>query len=303
MKYSTSFLDLPRITIVTPSYNQGSSIEQTIKSIIMQNYPNLEYIIIDGGSTDGTVDIIRKYQLYLTYWVTEKDNGQSHAINKGWRRATGELVTWLNSDDYLEDGALQRVAQVYKDHQNEFIGLIYGRAKVISAEGETLATIGEPFDLNFCIKNLVDPMPQPSTFIVKGALDEVGFLDENLHYALDLDLFLRLSLVFNPVFVNEVWSVVRYTSETKTSQNPRGFLQDHIIMLEKLDSNSKYGEQIHPLKSAAYTSNYLRSARINLEAGRVKEALYDLSNALASNPGFMARKIINTALHGRFREL
>ncbi len=101
----------PRITIVTPSYNQGQYIEETILSVINQDYPNLEYIIIDGGSSDNTVEIIKKYSDRITYWISEKDNGQAHAINKGFRKATGDILNWLNSDDQLQPGALKIIAQ------------------------------------------------------------------------------------------------------------------------------------------------------------------------------------------------
>ncbi|MFW5887134.1 MAG: glycosyltransferase, partial [Bacteroidota bacterium] len=101
----------PKITFVTPSYNQGEFIEDTILSIINQNYPNLEYIIIDGGSKDNTVEIIKKYEQHITFWVSEKDNGQSHAINKGFARATGAWGIWINSDDMLAPGALHKIAE------------------------------------------------------------------------------------------------------------------------------------------------------------------------------------------------
>jgi glycosyltransferase involved in cell wall biosynthesis len=104
----------PKISIVIPSYNQGKYLEETILSVINQNYPNLEYVIIDDGSTDNSVEIIKKYEKYLTYWVSEKDNGQSDAINKGLKKCTGEIFNWLNSDDYLETNALFKIAEAYK---------------------------------------------------------------------------------------------------------------------------------------------------------------------------------------------
>jgi glycosyltransferase involved in cell wall biosynthesis len=109
-------MSTPKITIITPSYNQAEFISQTIDSVLSQNYSNLEYIIIDGGSTDGSVDIIKRHQKYLSYWTSEKDDGQSHAINKGLKIATGEIVNWLNSDDYLEPHALNVVADAFSNN-------------------------------------------------------------------------------------------------------------------------------------------------------------------------------------------
>ena len=106
----------PRITIITPSLNQGEFLEDTILSILNQNYPNLEYFIVDGGSTDNSVDIIKKYEHRIDWWVSEPDRGQSHAINKGLERATGDIINWINSDDLLFPGALQRVASCYQRH-------------------------------------------------------------------------------------------------------------------------------------------------------------------------------------------
>ena len=109
-------MNYPRISIVTPSFNQGKYIEQTIQSVLSQNYPNLEYIIIDGGSTDGTVEIIKKYEQQLTYWISEPDKGQTDAINKGFAKCTGEIFNWINSDDYYSPNSLHIVAEVFSEN-------------------------------------------------------------------------------------------------------------------------------------------------------------------------------------------
>ncbi|MEI7737070.1 MAG: glycosyltransferase family 2 protein, partial [Ferruginibacter sp.] len=127
------YKDYPKISIVTPSFNQGHFIEETITSVLDQQYPNLEYIIIDGGSTDNTVEIIKKYATHLKYWVSEKDAGQANAINKGLQHCTGEIFNWLNSDDYLESGALQKIADTFAD---ETVQMLAGKVRIFSETTE-----------------------------------------------------------------------------------------------------------------------------------------------------------------------
>src|SRR5690606_28750520 len=117
--------NLPKISIITPSYNQSNFLEETILSVINQNYPNLEFFVIDGGSTDHSVEIIKQYENKIDFWVSEKDNGQSHAINKGFKRATGTIITWLNSDDVLTPGILHKIAEKFSQLPDD-VGLIYG---------------------------------------------------------------------------------------------------------------------------------------------------------------------------------
>ena len=130
----------PLISVVTPSFQQGEFIEKTIRSVILQKYPNLEYIIIDGGSTDSTVEVIEKYSESISFWVSEKDDGQSHAINKGLNRAKGDLITWLNSDDYYEDGILMKIARKYRENKN--CACIYGKTRIFRQNGWEKVTGG-----------------------------------------------------------------------------------------------------------------------------------------------------------------
>lgn len=134
--------DLPKISIVTPSYNQGEFIEETIRSVLLQGYPNLEYIIVDGGSTDNTVDIIKKYDDYISYWVSEPDNGQSHALNKGFSKATGDLIGWQNSDDYYSREAFKRVAEASKIYQDTDI--FYGQVEILDLKKQVKSIVGTP---------------------------------------------------------------------------------------------------------------------------------------------------------------
>jgi len=184
----------PRISIVTPSYNQGQFIEKTIRSVLLQGYPNLEYFIIDGGSTDQSVEIIRKYEPWLMYWVSEQDRGQSHAIVKGLERCHGELFNWLNSDDYLLPGALAAVARQWvgpKPH------LVTGRALSVDLESGKIICDWSPRALTQPIDfQLIHRMgvAQPATFLALDALRKVGGIRQDLHYVMDWELYLRLSL-------------------------------------------------------------------------------------------------------------
>jgi glycosyltransferase involved in cell wall biosynthesis len=181
----------PRITIITPSFNQGEFLEDTILSILNQNYPNLEYFIVDGGSTDNSLDIIKKYEDKIDWWVSEPDRGQSHAINKGLKRATGDIFNWINSDDLLFPGALRRVAGCFLHHKGS-VHLMTGDTARISADGKILRISGPPWRSAMSLRNLIIPIGQQSSFFTRSAMDLVGLLDENLHAIMDMDLYYRI---------------------------------------------------------------------------------------------------------------
>ena len=214
---------LPLVSIVTPSYNQARFLEETILSVLNQDYPNLEYIIIDGGSTDGSVDVIRKYEDVLAHWVSEPDEGQSDAINKGWRRARGQILAWLNSDDTYLPGTVRIVVQYLEEHPQ--VDMVYGYVNMIDENGEVIWTI-EPspnFDLDRFVYSYFY-VPQQTVFFRRHVLDKVGMLDTSLHYCMDPDLWARTAMNFTVQGIPRLIANFRTHSTSKTHDVPLEFV-------------------------------------------------------------------------------
>jgi glycosyltransferase involved in cell wall biosynthesis len=209
----------PKISIITPSYNQAQFLERTILSILNQNYPNLEYIIIDGGSTDGSVDIIKKYGEYLAYWVSEPDNGQSEAINKGFKAATGDYVGWLNSDDELNRGSLWALARSFltqRELEREIV-LYFCIVELVDEVGRhlKLEAFNEKPTFNSVLYEKA-PALQPGSFYLREALGKVGYLDENLNFCMDFDLWLKLLRIGEAQFVPHIMAKLRLHTDSKS---------------------------------------------------------------------------------------
>ena len=188
---------MTKISIITPSFNQAVYLQQTIESVLEQNHQPLEYIIIDGGSTDGSVEIIKKYEKHLAYWVSEPDRGQSDAINKGLRRASGDVIAYINSDDFYLEGAFQRVSDAFLVRRNA--GIYYGRCRTVGKDGlqtgevraGAIATYAEMLDLWdvwWNRRNFV----QPEVFWTRAAFDRVGYFRRDLYYVMDYDYWVRI---------------------------------------------------------------------------------------------------------------
>jgi len=223
----------PRISIVTPSYNYGQYIEETIRSVLLQGYPNLEYIIIDGGSTDNTVDIIKKYEKYITYWVSEPDKGQTDAINKGYQRATGDIFSWLNADDsYLDTNCLLTVSQLYLRGYK----FIAGRCLNIYNNGTEEIISSVPTNFQRYIRLWQhSALPQPSVFVAKEITNKCFPLDTELYMLMDYQYFLR-AIYQKPksIYLENIWTKINYHGQNKmTSGYAYGMAEWYKIALSE----------------------------------------------------------------------
>lgn len=208
---------IPKISIVTPSFNQGQYIEQTIRSILLQNYPNLEYIIIDGESSDNTLDIIRQYEQWINHWGSEKDRGQTHAVNKGIRRCSGEIFHWINSDDFYYKDCFKNLAENF---QSSEVYVVAGNYRFFHDNGANKERI-----VNFKLEDSLEEtiaysaINQPSTFFRLDKLKDLGDLDERLEYVMDQDIWKRYLFKYgltNIKIVNKNLTHFRYHRESKT---------------------------------------------------------------------------------------
>lgn len=229
----------PKITVVTPSYNQAIYLERTILSILNQNYPNLEYIIMDGGSTDDSVEVIKKYEKYITYWESGKDGGQAAAINKGFKMATGDLVTFQNSDDVFVQGAFELVAKSYLSNpENSFF---YGNVVMIDEHDEPFEYIKTiPFWSPALIYDGMQCHNQ-CYFFKKELLQKFGYLNESYRFCFDYEIMSRYGFGENVKgkLIENLWGAFRIHSASKTSNISQVGLQEHQTIKEIYQSKLK----------------------------------------------------------------
>lgn len=202
----------PRLTIVTPSYNQGKFLEATIRSVLLQGYPNLEYIIIDGGSTDNSVETIKKYENYLFYWHSQKDKGQADAINQGLERSNGEILGWINSDDVYVKGTFYKIVKTF--HFHPAYTVVHGNRILINERGDVTGWIALP---PFEPKTLIYNVCSETAFWKQAAMKEVGLLKTSLQFAIDLEFFGRLYHSGKFLKLNDYLGYFRCYPETKSS--------------------------------------------------------------------------------------
>lgn len=289
----------PMISIVTPSFNQGKYIEETIRSVLLQEYPNVEYIIIDGGSSDNTLKILMKYEKWITHWVSEADNGQSHAINKGFTKASGEIYAYINSDDFYEPNAFRTIALLFNRRQN--IQLIAGGCSIL--EQNTIKTNFNPWwpkNLDHFLKPFGSTFAQPASFWTKSVYDKVGGFNENSHFCFDREFFLKIGLLgIKPYLTDENLAFYRDHENTKTNKTIR-FYEETVPLIKKY---SKKLELAAEIESKILNDTKSEIKRINVfitwkNQGRIS-ALIDFFKIISKEPKLLFKRKI----FGLFRRL
>src|SRR5215216_964493 len=205
---------LPLVSIVTPSFNQARYLEATIQSVLSQDYPSIEYMVVDGGSNDGTVDIIKKYESKLAWWVSENDKGQTDAINKGFARANGEILAWLNSDDTYEPDAVSAAVKYLQQHTK--VGMVYGNCNFINETGRVIGKFGSAQTSYRLLRQGYSHIPQQTMFFRSSLWKQVGPLDPSFYFAMDYDLWTRMAARSEIKYVPQTWANFRLHTSGKT---------------------------------------------------------------------------------------
>jgi glycosyltransferase involved in cell wall biosynthesis len=274
---------MPLVSIITPSYNQARYLEQTIQSVLAQSYPALEYIIVDGGSTDGSQAIIRKYANQLAWWVSEPDLGQADALNKGLRRARGEVVAWLNSDDVYLPGAVG--AAVLALEANPAAGMVFGDAITINEEGVELnRLVFGDWGLQELMRFRI--ICQPAVFMRRRALEQAGGLDQAYHFLLDHHLWLRLAQRAPVCHVAATWAAARYHMAAKNVSQAAGFGQEAFRILHWMEDQPDLQPRLQKDRRRIEAGAYRLNARYLLDGGQPAAALRSYLQALWRSPRF-----------------
>ena len=288
----------PKISIVTPSFNQVEYLEQTIKSVLSQKYPNLEYIIVDGGSTDGSVEIIKKYEDRLSYWVSEPDKGHAHALNKGFAKATGDIMAWLNSDDIYFSWTLITVAEVFSQHPD--IEWITGRYSFIDRKGRLKGLhpyIRTKFDY---ITDYNGHMQQESVFWKRSLWQRTGgYIDESYELLIDKELWCRFFRYSNCWHIDRVLAAFRGTDTNRSKLDPGKTLRESkkASMGLKAYMLKKDGERLRDLINLYHLSNLRKRAK-----SYFYQKLYS-NRLLAILPYFIYNKVRQRIIESKLPKL
>lgn len=293
------------ISVVTPSYNQGHFIKQTLDSVLCQDYRNVEHIIMDGGSTDDTLAVLQAYGDPRLTWKSERDNGQSDAINKGLRQAKGDILAYLNSDDVYLPGTLDHVAAYFEAHPD--IDVLYGSCYTIDAAGQRIepAYHAKPINVRqFLTKRF--KLPQQAAFWRRHVTEQIGFFDESLHYRMDFDYWLRMliaGLKFAPCA--EFLAEFRVHDSSKTVSQADRFWQDWAQIINKVYGRSDLPAEILALKPLAIAYVHHYAAEALLEVGQNGEARQHLRQIITGGAtlrlkALSAAMVIDSYIHTPF---
>jgi glycosyltransferase involved in cell wall biosynthesis len=279
----------PRVSVVTPSLNQGEFLEATIRSVLDQDYPDVEYMVVDGGSTDDSVDVIRRHEARLAWWVSEPDRGQSHAINKGWQRATGEIVAWLNADDLYTPCAISRAVAVFARHPH--VDLIYGDCYEFEEDPAhaRIRHVGTKTLRGLLTASL--DIPQPTVFLKRSLLDRIGILDESLHLTMDYHLLLRAFAFGRPHYVSgPPLASIRVHPAAKSFARAASFPTELIETLDHFYALPDLPTEALRARRLAYAQYAYARADMALSVRKsYLEGIAWLVRAYLGNPSLLAR--------------
>jgi len=288
--------DLPLVSIVTPSFNQKPWLEEAIRSVLTQDYPHIEYLIIDGGSTDGSLEIIQRYKDRLAMWVSEPDAGQADAINKGLRQAKGKVVAWLNSDDAYMPGAVRQAVEALLREPR--LGMVYGDGLMVDADRRlldhhTYRTLDVVDLLSF------EVILQPTVFMRRSALEEIGYLNDGYHLVLDHELWVRMARRYPTRHVSRFWALERTHAEAKTIAQAAVFADEAWRLIAWAESQDDLAEVIRQHKRRIYAGLNVFSARRLIDAGQFGSALRHIGRASLLHPWTVLRywyKVVQAGL-------
>ncbi len=260
----------PLVSIITPSFNQVAFLEETLRSVIEQDYPTVEYLVVDGGSTDGSVEIIKKQEKQISWWISEKDKGQAEAINKGFQRASGEIIGWLNSDDTYLPGVLREVVEVFSSDPS--IVLVFGDVCAIDETGQVINhirygdwSLGDLMEFNI--------IGQPAVFFRRQSLINAGFLDPKYHLLLDHHLWLRIAQQGNMVHFSREWASARFHREAKNFSSASLFGQEAYRILAWMENDPGLGREFKQQRRRCVSGAHRINARYLLDGGQPAESL------------------------------
>ncbi len=274
-------MDTPLISIVTPSYNQAAFVEQTLRSVLEQDYPAIEYLVVDGASGDGSVEIIQRYADRLAWWVSEKDRGQADAINKGFSRAQGEIVAWLNSDDLYLPGALRAVAEVFA--ANPQVGLVYGDVQSVDGAGQPFNVMTfAPYTLDDLMRFRI--ISQPGVFLRRAVLAKTGLLDTSYHYLLDHHLWLRVAQVSGMHYLRQQVAAARFHPQAKNVALGADFGREAFRVLEWMQTQPGLQERYRRLRKQIWAGAYRFDAHYLLDGGQPRAALSAYLRCFTAHP-------------------
>ena len=279
---------LPLVSIVTPSYNQAAFLETTIRSVLEQDYPYVEYFVMDGASSDGSVEVIHNYADRLSGWVSEKDRGQGDAINKGLARANGEVVAWVNSDDYYLPKAISSAVKTFE--QNPEAGLVYGDMLAVDQNGQTLNLLRYS---QYSLEDLLcfQIIGQPAVFFRREVYEQAGGLDIQYHYMLDHLLWIRMAQESKIVHVPQTWAAARFHSQAKNRNLAVEFPKEAFRILDWAKSQPSLAETLARVGKRSLASAHRVNARYQLDAGQPWESLRAWFKAFSLHPPTALRRM------------